>query len=138
MNYVLPIVGAYLVLNGKVIGSQAATIEQQILSALGVGFGLLAIELGALIGVVKIGFARLEKRLPSAPEEKELRPAPKTATSSEQPPLQSEKSSLLDRLAASPAFKSHLFGPDLDVAKMTPTEIGEAQRLARGWKPKSN
>jgi hypothetical protein len=71
MNYVLPIVGAYLVLKGIVIGGQAATIEQQILSTLEVGFGLLAIGLGALIGVVKIGFARLEKRLP---------PPPKTAT----------------------------------------------------------
>ena len=137
MNYLLPIVGAYLVLNGILIGGQAATIEQQILSALGVGFGLLAIGLGALIGVVKIGFARLEKRLSSAPEEKQLPPAPKTATSSEQPPPLSEKRSLLDRLAASRAFKTHL-GPDQDVAKMTPTEIGEAQRLARGWKPKSN
>jgi hypothetical protein len=136
MNYVLPIVGAYLVLNGIVIGGQAATIEQQILSALGVGFGLLAIGLGALIGVVKTGFARLEKRLSSAPEEKQ--PAPKTAASSEQLPPSSEKTSLLDRLAASRTFKTHLFGPDLDVAKMTPAEIGEAQRLARGWKPKSN
>jgi hypothetical protein len=138
MNYVLPIIGAYLVINGIVIGGQAATIEQQILSALGVGFGLLVIGLGALIGVVKIGFARLEKRLSSAPEEKQLPPAPKTATSSEQLPPLSEKTSLLDRLAASRPFKTHLFGPDLDVANMTPTEIGETQRLARGWKTKSN
>jgi hypothetical protein len=97
MNYVLPIVGAYLVLNGIVIGGQATTIEQQILSALGVGFGLLAIGLGALIGVVKTGFARLEKRLSSAPEEKQ--PAPKTVASSELPPS-SEKTSLLDRLGS--------------------------------------
>jgi hypothetical protein len=67
MNYVLPIVGAYLVINGIAIDVQAATVWQQILAELGIGFGLLTIGLGALIGVTKIGFARLEKRLLSAP-----------------------------------------------------------------------
>jgi len=67
MNYVLPIIGAYLIFNGMVLGSQATTAMQQIGGELDVGFGLLAIGIGALIGAVKIGFARLEKRLASAP-----------------------------------------------------------------------
>jgi hypothetical protein len=119
-----------------VIGGQAATVEQQILSALGVGFGLLAIGLGALIGVVKIGFARLEKRL--SLEEQQLRPVPKTATPSDQLAPLSEKTSLLDRLGASLAFKTHPPRPNLDLAKMTPTEIRETERLGSGWEPKSN
>ena len=105
MNYVLPIVGAYLVLNGIMIGGQATTIVQQIVEYLGVGFGLLAIGLGALIGVVKTGFARLEKRLSSALEEKQLSPPPETATSSEQLPPPSE-TPMLDRLGSMRPWKA--------------------------------
>jgi hypothetical protein len=72
--YALPLVGAYLIINGIDIDRQATTVYGQILARLGIGFGLLAIGLGALIGVVKTGFARLEKRLSPAPET--LPPAP--------------------------------------------------------------
>ncbi len=67
MNYVLPIIGAYLVINGIMVDSQASTIMQQTAGILYAGFGLLTIGIGALIGTVKIGFARLEKRLTPAP-----------------------------------------------------------------------
>jgi hypothetical protein len=100
MNYVLPIVGAYLVINGIVISGQASTVMQQIVAELEIGFGVLAIGLGALIGVVKIGFARLEKRLSTALEEKQLPPAPKTAAPSEQLAPPPEKISLVDRLGS--------------------------------------
>ena len=89
--YALPLVGAYLIINGIDIDRQATTVYGQILAQLGIGFGLLAIGLGALIGVVKTGFARLEKR---------LSPAPETAASSEQLPPPSDKPSLLDRLGS--------------------------------------
>ncbi len=92
MNYVLPIIGAYLVINGIVVGSQAPTIMQQIAGLLYAGFGLLVIGIGALIGTVKIGFARLEKR---------LTPAPGAATMASPPA--SEKS-LGERLSAVPTL----------------------------------
>ena len=95
MNYLLFIVGAYLVINGLVIGSQAPTALQQIGAILHAGFGVLAIGLGALIGIVKTGLARLEKRLSSAP---------KARASSEQPPSRSEETPMLDRLAGSRIF----------------------------------
>jgi hypothetical protein len=95
MNYVLPIVGAYLVINGIMIGGQATTAMQQIVEYLSFGFGLLAIGLGALIGAVKTGFARLEKRLPPAPEKQP--PAPEVAAPSPPP---SEETSLSDRLGS--------------------------------------
>jgi hypothetical protein len=96
--YALPLVGAYLIINGIDIDRQATTVYGQILAQLGIGFGLLAIGLGALIGVVKTGFARLEKRLSPAPET--LSPAAETAASSEQLPPPSDKPSLLDRLGS--------------------------------------
>ncbi len=105
MNYVLPIVGAYLVINGIMIGSQATTAMQQIVEYLSFGFGVLAIGLGALIGVVKTGFARLEKRLSSALEEKQLSPAPETAASSERLPPPSE-TPMLDRLGSMRPWKA--------------------------------
>jgi hypothetical protein len=92
MNYVLPIVGAFLVLNGIVTAANATAVMQQIVGELEFGFGVLAIGLGALIGVVKIGFARLEKQLSSAPKAA----APETAASSEQSPPSSAP--MLDRL----------------------------------------
>src|SRR5271170_379692 len=80
MNYVLPIIGAYLVLNGIVVGSHGVTAEDQVYAELGIGFGLVAIGLGALIGTVKAGFSRLEKRLSASLKEgqpvKEAQPAP--------------------------------------------------------------
>ena len=79
---------------------------QQIVAELEFGFGLLAIGLGALIGVVKIGFARLEKRLSSAREEKQLPPALETAVLSEQLPPPSETTSLLDRLGSMRPWKA--------------------------------
>jgi len=134
MNYVLPIVGAYLVINGIAIASQATTVFQQIGADLQFGFGLLAIGLGALIGVVKTGFGRIEKGLlstsekPSTQETKQQPPPP------EQQPPPPEKISLLDILAASRWRRR----TNPDVAKMNPSEIEEAQRLARYWKPEKN
>jgi hypothetical protein len=106
MNYVLPIVGAYLVINGIMIGVQATTATEQIVEYVSFGFGVLAIGLGALIGVVKTGFARLEKRLSSALEEKkQLSPEPETAASSEQLPPPSE-TPMLDRLGSMRPWKA--------------------------------
>jgi hypothetical protein len=136
MNYVLPIVGVLLIIYGMQIDHNATQLEEQVLSALEVGFGLLAIGLGALIGVAKKGFARLEKRLSTAPERERAPPMAETATSlihRAPPPEKRSWSDKLDDWFA--GEKTDPVRPDQDLARMTPTEIREAQRLAGDWKP---
>jgi hypothetical protein len=69
MSYALYIIGLVFVGIGLISVVDAANIHDNIeviLAQVAVGFGVLSIGLGALIGVVKQGFARLEKQLSPA------------------------------------------------------------------------
>jgi hypothetical protein len=81
MNYALYIIGLVFVGIGLVSVVDAANIHDNIeliFAQLAVGFGVLSIGLGAVIGVAKQGFARLEKQLSSATKTTDLseQPAP--------------------------------------------------------------
>ena len=94
MNYVLPIIGIIFVAVGLNDTQQATTIMHQILGELAVGFGVLIIGIGALIGVIKNGFARLEKRLTPAPVPTVSATAPDKERLSAAPTLPPEQPSL--------------------------------------------
>jgi hypothetical protein len=79
MNYVLYILGLVFVGIGLISVVDAANIRDNIeviFAQLAVGFGVLSIGLGALIGVAKHGFARLEKQLSSGTQTTDLSEQP--------------------------------------------------------------